>query len=212
MTDKVELQNALNDLWQRYGDMLQELNTSLNTIDKLNKDVKRLKNTKPTIVTREVEVEKIIEKIVEVEVPVEIEKETIRVVEKEVPGPERIVDRINPVNEQLERDNKVLQSKITKLEQAGPTVVEKIIEVPVTEFVDTEPKVVEKEASGDLKEAARLMAMSEFNKEDLSEHEIFDLLTKSSEDEVKKKIGFWATPLPTDTDNGSNTKRYIGKK
>jgi hypothetical protein len=191
MTDKVELQNALNDLWQRYGDMLQELNTSLNTIDKLNKDVKRLKNTKPTIVTREVEVEKIIEKIVEVEVPVEIEKETIRVVEKEVPGPERIVE----------------------VEVPGPErVIEKIIEVPVTEFVDTEPKVVEKEASGDLKEAARLMAMSEFNKEDLSEHEIFDLLTKSSEDEVKKKIGFWATPLPTDADNRSNTKRYIGKK
>ena len=200
MTDKVELQNALNDLWQRYGDMLQELNTSLNTIDKLNKDVKRLKNTKPTIVTREVEVEKIIEKIVEVEVPVEIEKETIRVVEKEVPGPERIVEVEVPGPERI-------------VEVPGPErVIEKIIEVPVTEFVDTEPKVVEKEASGDLKEAARLMAMSEFNKEDLSEHEIFDLLTKSSEDEVKKKIGFRATPLPTDADNRSNTKRYIGKK
>ena len=200
MTDKVELQNALNDLWQRYGDMLQELNTSLNTIDKLNKDVKRLKNTKPKIVTREVEVEKIIEKIVEVEVPVEIEKETIRVVEKEVPGPERIVEVEVPGPERI-------------VEVPGPErVIEKIIEVPVTEFVDTEPKVVEKEASGDLKEAARLMAMSEFNKEDLSEHEIFDLLTKSSEDEVKKKIGFWATPLPTDADNRSNTKRYIGKK
>lgn len=200
MTDKVELQNALNDLWQRYGDMLQELNTSLNTIDKLNKDVKRLKNTKPTIVTREVEVEKIIEKIVEVEVPVEIEKETIRVVEKEVPGPERIVEVEVPGPERI-------------VHVPGPErVIEKIIEVPVTEFVDTEPKVVEKEASGDLKEAARLMAMSEFNKEDLSEHEIFDLLTKSSEDEVKKKIGFWATPLPTDADNRSNTKRYIGKK
>ena len=200
MTDKVELQNALNDLWQRYGDMLQELNTSLNTIDKLNKDVKRLKNTKPTIVTREVEVEKIIEKIVEVEVPVEIEKETIRVVEKEVPGPERIVEVEVPGPERI-------------VDVPGKErVIEKIIEVPVTEFVDTEPKVVEKEASGDLKEAARLMAMSEFNKEDLSEHEIFDLLTKSSEDEVKKKIGFWATPLPTDADNRSNTKRYIGKK
>jgi hypothetical protein len=200
MTDKVELQNALNDLWQRYGDMLQELNTSLNTIDKLNKDVKRLKNTKPTIVTREVEVEKIIEKIVEVEVPVEIEKETIRVVEKEVPGPERIVEVEVPGPERIVHV------------PGKERVVEKIIEVPVTEFVDTEPKVVEKEASGDLKEAARLMAMSEFNKEDLSEHEIFDLLTKSSEDEVKKKIGFWATPLPTDADNRSNTKRYIGKK
>jgi hypothetical protein len=200
MTDKVELQNALNDLWQRYGDMLQELNTSLNTIDKLNKDVKRLKNTKPTIVTREVEVEKIIEKIVEVEVPVEIEKETIRVVEKEVPGPERIVEVEVPGPERIVHV------------PGKERVIEKIIEVPVTEFVDTEPKVVEKEASGDLKEAARLMAMSEFNKEDLSEHEIFDLLTKSSEDEVKKKIGFWATPLPTDADNRSNTKRYIGKK
>ena len=62
-----------------------------------------------------------------------------------------------------------------------------------------------------MREAARLLAKSEMNKEDLSEDEIFDLLQKSSEDEVKKKIGFWAQPLP-DPDQPETTKRYIGKK
>ena len=49
------------------------------------------------------------------------------------------------------------------------------------------------------------------NKEDLSEGQIFKLLQKSSEEEVKKKIGFWAQPLPT-PDKPETTKRYIGKK
>ena len=55
------------------------------------------------------------------------------------------------------------------------------------------------------------MASSELNKEDLSEEEIFNLLQKSSEEDVRKKIGFWAQPLPTDTDQSSN-KIYISKK
>ena len=75
------------------------------------------------------------------------------------------------------------------------------------------PKEVEKVASGDLREAARLMAQSELNKEDLSEDEIFEMLQKSSEEDVKKKIGFWAMPLPTDNEETiDNNKRYIGKK
>jgi hypothetical protein len=142
---------------------------------------------KEVIVTKEIEVEKVVEKIVEK--PTEVEK--IVYVEKEVPGPERIVEVAGP-------------ERIVKV--PGPEkIIEKIIEVPVTEFVDTEPTVVEKEASGDLKEAARLMAMSEFNKEDLSEEDILDLLQKTSEKEVRKKIGFWATPLPkADVDPGIN--------
>jgi len=81
-------------------------------------------------------------------------------------------------------------------------------------LLEEKPDTVEKVASGDLKEAARLLASSEMNKEDLSEQEIFELLKKSSEEEVKRKIGFWAMPLPaSDTDEDNNTdKIYIGKK
>ena len=189
MTDKVELQNALNDLWQRYGDMLQELNTSLNTIDKLNKDVKRLKNTKPTIVTREVEVEKIIEKIVEVEVPVEIEKETIRVVEKEVPGPERIVEVEVPGPERIVhvpgKERVVVRTDNSKIEQLEQQLAVK-------------PSVVEKANANNLIEAARIMSESEFNKEGYTEEEILNMLTKTSEEEVNRQLGFWAIPLPSD--------------
>jgi len=71
---------------------------------------------------------------------------------------------------------------------------------------------VEKTSTGDLKEAARLMAQSEFNKEDLSEEDIYNLLQKSSEEDARKKIGFWAMPLPTDTDKPQTNKRYLGKK
>ena len=37
------------------------------------------------------------------------------------------------------------------------------------------------------------------------------LSNASSEEEVKKKIGFWAQPLPT-PDKPETNKRYIGKK
>ena len=56
------------------------------------------------------------------------------------------------------------------------------------------------------------MAQSELNKEDLSENDIYNLLMKSSEEDVKKKIGFWAMPLPKDTDKPETNKRYLGKK
>ena len=61
-----------------------------------------------------------------------------------------------------------------------------------------------------LRNAARLMSNSELNKEDLSADEIYDMLIKMSEDEVKKKIGFWAMPLPKD-DTGSANKTYTTK-
>lgn len=77
------------------------------------------------------------------------------------------------------------------------------------EMLDEQP--VEKNTD-DLKEAARLMASSELNKEDLSIDEIYNLLQKTSEQEARKKIGFWAMPLPKDTDKPETTKRYIGKK
>lgn len=98
-------------------------------------------------------------------------------------------------------------------------VVEKIVEVPVERIVEKEvekivevPVEVERPASKDLSEAARLLAQSEFNKEDLTQEEILALLHKSSEDEVKRRMGFWAMPLPqSDTDNQLPDKNYTSK-
>jgi len=56
------------------------------------------------------------------------------------------------------------------------------------------------------------MARSELNKEDLSEEEIFSLLQKASEADVKKRLGFWAVPLPKSDETDTTNKRYIGKK
>ena len=185
MTTNKELQEALNELWKRYGNTLKSLSDALDQIETLEK-------RKPKTIIKEVEVEK--EKIVTVEKPVEIEKETVRIVEKEVPGPERVVYETNPADAKLKRDNKRLKSRIKELESQKEKIV-----------------TVEKSASGDLMEAARLMASSEMNKEDLSESEIYKLLQKSSEEEVKRKIGFWAQPLP-EPDPTETNKRYIGKK
>jgi hypothetical protein len=94
-----------------------------------------------------------------------------------------------------------LQAQLKQEQQKEPEVVEveKIVEV-------------EKPATGDLKEAARLMAGSEFNKEDLSEEQIYDMLQKTSEEDVKRKLGFWAVQLPKDDDLPPTNKKYIGKK
>ena len=182
---------------------------------------------KEIIVEKEIKVE--VEKVVEVEVPIEVQKETVVTVEKEVPGPERrvevpgperrvevpgperIIEKINPADKKLKQKNLVLSAEIEELKKQKQEVKEVIVEVPVTEFVETAPEVIEKESSKDLHEAARLMAQSEFNREDLSEEQIYKILIKESEDEVKKKIGFWAMPLPTDTTTPTN-KKYTGKK
>ena len=177
-----------------------------------------------------------VEKIVEVERKVEVPKEVVVTVEKEVPGPERIVEVPGPervVEKIVEKKIKIpvpnteaeikLKKKISELEIANKEIEKlkkqlnkkpKVVEVEKIVEVEKEiPVEVEKEASGDLKEAARLMAQSEFNKEDLSERQIFKMLQKSSEEEVKKKIGFWAMPLPTDDANISPTnKKYTGRR
>ena len=180
---------------------------------------------KEVVVEREVPVEKIVE--VEVAKEVEVVKEVERIVEKEVPGPERIVEVPGPERvvvrtdnsklDELTRINNSLHNTIKNLEkevQTQPKEVEKIVEVERVIEVEKEvPVEVERVASGDLKEAARLMANSELNKEDLTEEQIYDMLIKSSEEDVKKKIGFWAMPLPkTDIEKEPTNKRYIGKK
>lgn len=165
---------------------------------------------------RIVEIEKPVEKIVEVEkiieVPVEVIKEVIvpqRVIEVDKETVEKII-KITKEKNSLTEDNKKLKKHINELEQVvnkQPEVVEKIVEVQVEVPVE-----VEKAATGDLKHAARLLAQSEFNKEDLTVDQIFEILQKSSEDEVRKKIGFWAVPLPKQDPSNTTDKRYIGKK
>ena len=151
---------------------------------------------------RIVEIEKPVEKIVEVEKIIEVPVE--KIVEKTVEIEN--LDRINNLTD----DNKKLKKRIVELEQIvnkQPEVVEKIVEVSVEVPVE-----VEKAATGDLKHAARLLAQSEFNKEDLTVDQIFEILQKSSEEEVRKKVGFWAVPLPKQDPSNTTDKRYIGKK
>lgn len=74
------------------------------------------------------------------------------------------------------------------------------------------PVEAERAAAKDLREAARLMAKSTLNKEDLSEEEIYNILQKSSDDDIKHKLGFWAVPLPKQDTQTITNKKYIGKK
>lgn len=195
-----------------------KLKKALSLLETKYEKVKKALDKKPKevivevekVVEREVpvEVEKIKEKIVEK--PVEVEKIVEVVKEVEVPGPERLVVRTdNTKIDQLTSDNQNLKKIIDQLEnqvKEKPKEIEKIVEVE-----KEIPVEVEKAATGDLKEAARLMANSELNKEDLSEEQIYNMLIKSSEEDVRRKIGFWAQPLPTDTDDNTN-KIYISKK
>lgn len=171
-----------------------------NQLEKENKELKKILAKKPA----SIEVEKI------VEVPVEVEK----IVEKRIEVPvERVIVRTDTSKiEELTKDNNRLKNYVLTLQrdlEKKPTeievekVVERVVNVPVE---------IEKVASNDLKEAARLLATSEMNKEDLTEEEIYNILMQSSEKDVRKRIGFWATPLPkADKDNDTNI-RYIGKK
>jgi hypothetical protein len=116
----------------------------------------------------------------------------------------------------LAKENDGLKKQIKKLESTKP--VETVVEVEkiVEKIVEVEKEVpveVERAATKDLREAARLMTRSELNKEDLTEDEIFSLLQKASEADVRKRLGFWAVPLPKNGDQTDTTnKRYIGKK
>ena len=126
--------------------------------------------------------------------------------EVEVPGPERIIEVPGPERLVVKTDN----SKIDELSKVNTKLQNDINELHTQ--LQEKPKEIEKAASGDLREAARLMAQSELNKEDLSEDDIYEMLQKSSEEDVKRKIGFWAMPLPTDdTEPKDTNKRYIGK-
>ena len=218
-----EIQKALLSLEKKYKKTLKALDDKPKEVI-IEKEVEVVIEKEvevPVEVIKEVIVEKEIEieKVVEVEVPVEVEviKEVVVTVEKEVPGPTEYVDVPGPerivevptkqrvvkvessdtVN-RLTTEVNALRQENTNLKNTPPTIVEKIVEV-------------DKAATGDLKEAARLMAQSELNKEDLSEKDILELLQKTSEDEVRKKIGFWATPLPKEDTDPDINRTYTTK-
>lgn len=217
-----ELKKALSLLEKKYKKTLKALDDKPKEVI-IEKEVEKIVEV-PVEVIKEVVVEREVpvEKIVEVEVPKEVEviKEVERIVEKEVPGPERIVEVQGPERvitiestesiKRLNREIGLLQQQLEAEKQKEPVVkeIEKIVEIE-----KEVPVEVEKPASGDLKNAAHLMAISELNKEDLSEQQILEMLQKSSDEEVKRKLGFWAVQLPkTDVDKEPTNKKYIGKK
>ena len=217
--EKKRLKENLLLLTKKYEKIKDELNKKpkeviVEKIVEVEKEIEvPVEVIKEVIVEREVpvEVERMVEKEKIVEKPIEVEKIVEVVKEVEVPGPERVV-RVESSEgvKRLNTEIQSLQNEIENLRNQEPEVVEKIIEKIVEKEVPVE---VEKPSSGDLKEAARLMAISELNKEDLTETEILDMLQKSSEDDVQRKLGFWAVQLPkSDEDPTPTNKKYIGKK
>ena len=103
---KNEIKKGVDDLYTRYAHTLEMLEQAVDKIDALEKLLD--KKPKEVIVERvvekeieieiikEVPVEQIVEKVIKVEVPVEVEKETVVTREVEVPGPERIIEVPGP--------------------------------------------------------------------------------------------------------------------
>ena len=274
MATKAELQEALDQLWEKYGTMLASLNDALDELDKKPKEVivekvveKKVKDKesedklkakhktandklkekikslqqqlkeKPKEVVKEIEVEVIVEKevpvevekMVEVERKVEVPKEVVVTHEVEVPGPERIVEVPGPerVVEVPGPEKIVYKDKIVEVEKTVvdvenearlieqvnelQTKLEKIRKQKTTEVIKQVPVEVAVATENDLAHTARLLVDSELNKEDLTEQELIALLQRSSEEDVQKQIGFWATSLP-DQEQQEIESHYIGKK
>jgi len=230
---KNEIKKGVDDLYTRYAHTLEMLEKAVDKIDQLEKLLD--KKPKEVIVERvvekeiikEIEVEQVVEKIVEIEVP----KETVVTVEKEVPGPTRYVDVPGPERvvevpgperrvEVPGPERVVLREDTSKIEELQ-TMNQKLKNHTIslqkelnTKSDEFEIEIVEKESTKDLRHAANIMAASELNKEDLSADVIYDILVKSSEEELKQKLGFWAVPLPKkgDIQDKNTNLRYTRKK
>ena len=227
---KNEIKKGVDDLYIRYAHTLEMLEQAVDKIDALQKllDNKPKEVIVERVVEKEIEIEIIkeieVEKVVEVKVEVPVEKETVVTIEKEVPGPERIVSVEVPGPERIVNvpgpERVVLRedtSKIEELEILNQKLKNHTISLQKelnTKSDEFEIEIVEKESTKDLRNAANIMAASELNKEDLSADNIYDILVKSSEEELKKKLGFWAVPLPKKGDiQDTNTNlRYTRKK
>jgi hypothetical protein len=104
---------------------------------------------------------------------------------------EQIQQALDDLNARYKQTLQALDDALNRLEQ---------LQVPAPVRDDDE-----------LQEAARLMAMSDMNKEDLSEAEIYQRLIETSDSEARAS-GFWAVPLPTaDEPKPAPNKRYTTK-
>lgn len=144
----------------------------------------------------------------------EFESET-KILEKIVEVPVEKIVHVEDTQrvDALTQDNISLKKHIKQLQQQldePVPVVEKIVEVE-----KIIPVEVERAASGDLREAARLLSVSEINQQRHTAEDIYNILLKCSEDDVKKRLGFWAVPLPKSPDHDTDQhmdKKYTGKK
>ena len=107
---------------------------------------------------------------------------------------EQIQQALDDLNARYKRTLLALEDALDKLESAS---------INVTVKADHD--------DDELMEAARLMALSDMNKEDLSEEEIYNKLVETSDAEAKMS-GFWAVPLPTaDEPKPAPNKKYTTK-
>ena len=108
--------------------------------------------------------------------------------------PEQIQQAIDSLHARYAQTLRALDEALTKLDLLQTSVIK-----------NSSPE-------DELKEAARLMSMSDLNKEDLSAKAIYDMMIKTSESEVHGKAGFWAVPLPkADDPKPAPNKRYTTK-
>lgn len=107
-------------------------------------------------------------------------------------SPEQIQQALNSLNARYLQTLRALDDALDRLEQH---------QAPAPEPVNED----------ELAEAARLMAISDLNKEDLSEAEIYKRLVETSDAEASA-VGFWAVPLPpADEPKTTPNKRYTTK-
>lgn len=107
-------------------------------------------------------------------------------------SPEQIQQALDSLNARYLQTLRALDDALDRLEQH---------QAPPPEPVNED----------ELAEAARLMAMSDMNKEDLTEAEIYQRLIETSDAEAKMS-GFWAVPLPTsDEPKPAPNKKYTTK-
>jgi len=179
-------QKQLDEFNDKYKRTLENLEDAKNSLDIKPKEVIIEKEVIKEII-KEIPVEKIIEKVVKVEVPVEVEKETVVTVEKEVPGPERIVEVPGP-----ER----------RVEVPGPErIVEKIVKVENTAKMNQ----------------VQMQVSSLQKERDALQRQVNELLQPPKEVNKKPPPNSWTfTPknaeLPVDNeDQNKNSKYYIKK-
>jgi hypothetical protein len=107
---------------------------------------------------------------------------------------EQIQQAFNDLNARYAKTLRALDQALDQLESAQTSVIAS--DVPQDE----------------LREAARLMSISDLNKEDLSAQDIYDMMMKTSEEEVRSKVGFWAVPLPkADDPKPTPNRKYTTK-